>query len=63
MNKQLSLSFDQDELAEVKTNRTSAGEYQTAFYYDYDDRMTFAEFGGSSTNRVQYTYDGLGRLI
>ena len=38
-------------------------EYHSAFYYDYDDRMTFVEFGGSSTNRVQYTYDGLGRLI
>ena len=25
--------------------------------------MTFAEFGSSSTNRVQYTYDGLSRLI
>ena len=38
-------------------------EYHSAFYYVYDGRMTFAKFDGSSTNRVQYTYDGLGRLI
>ncbi|MBR0464268.1 MAG: hypothetical protein IJJ23_07775, partial [Clostridia bacterium] len=50
-----------EDYAEKLYNTPGAGEYATNYTYDFNDRLTRANFGTDSY-RVTYTYDSLGRL-